>query len=213
MRSVGFLQFICKQYAQASISEKTDRDVAISSLMKRIERVWDTECKYGIFANHFSRLLLWRRRNDVKGVSYKDQQLPSWSWMTYSHIEFHELEMFSVLRKESLQFDSRVPNALAVKLRAVESCRVQGDGVEAIIIDSNDKKAGKCWFDTESEARLDKCVVLALDTKSDDGSNSERMCHILLVSKRTEGEHYERIGVAQIRARCLSKEQHEECLL
>jgi hypothetical protein len=51
---------------------------------------------YGTFGISLPRLLLWRRTYEPLPESvytdYKDQNLPSWSWMVYSGIDFFALE-------------------------------------------------------------------------------------------------------------------------
>src|SRR5436853_3200527 len=72
--TIDFIQFFFEKYAQSGLTEKSDRVVAISGLVKRMEGVFQTKCRYGVFEAFLSRLLLWRRRDKTDGneTHFKD---------------------------------------------------------------------------------------------------------------------------------------------
>jgi hypothetical protein len=48
-RTIDFLQFLFEKYARSDLTKKSDRVVAISGLVKRMESALDTTCRYGVF--------------------------------------------------------------------------------------------------------------------------------------------------------------------
>ena len=131
--------------------------------------------------------------------------------MTYSDIEFRQDRGLRISREANLKFNPLEPRALVVQVRALRHRRVQREGTETFIVDADSRHVGRCWFDAESQARLDDCVVLVVA----DGSevlDSERICHVLLVSKRTLGGQYERTGLAEISARFVSRKPQTRSL-
>jgi len=56
--TVNFIQFLFKKYLQYSLTNKSNRDTVISSLVKYIKSTLRTEGRYGVFRYFFSRLLL-----------------------------------------------------------------------------------------------------------------------------------------------------------
>jgi hypothetical protein len=105
---VDFLKFLFKKYSQSGLTERSDRDVAIRGLIKRMQDVFKSEGRYGIFKCFLHRLLLWQRSDEVMPETvhkdYKDQELPSWSWMTFSGINF--LSVPGRLRIAAIRFDT-----------------------------------------------------------------------------------------------------------
>jgi len=74
IHTIDFIQFLFEKYAQSGPTKKSDRVVAISGLVKRMEGVFGTKCRYGVFEAFLPRLLLWRRRDETDGkkTHYKD---------------------------------------------------------------------------------------------------------------------------------------------
>jgi hypothetical protein len=73
-RTVDFIQFLFEKYAHSGPTKKSDRDIAISGLVKRMESVMEAEGRYGVFARHLYRLLQWvRLGKSTKGISYRDE--------------------------------------------------------------------------------------------------------------------------------------------
>ena len=75
-------------YSKLTLSNLTDRSVAISGLESRLARAFETEGRYGTFHRYLQRSILWQRATDsgngtdrMKRIS--GHKVPSWSWMVY----------------------------------------------------------------------------------------------------------------------------------
>ena len=206
IRTIDFIQFLFEKYAQSSLTKKSDRDVAISGLVKRMERVLDTECIYGVFQSFLPRLLLWRRPDKTDGneTHYKDQDLPSWSWMTYSRIHFHPVEgTLKVPVAADLRFATE-RKVLLVQVRAFQNCRMERKGSQYTIVDADSKDVGNLCFDMTTTVHFQHCVVIGMELG--DYEDAEKDYHILLVRKIGLENQYERVGLGKTKARCISKE-------
>ena len=207
---IDFIQFLFEKYAQSGLTKKSDRDVAISGLVKRMESALDTECRYGVFAA-FPRLLLWRRRDETAGneTDYKDQHLPSWSWMTYSRIRFlpiiYRLEFPA---KGDLRFDPKRERVLLVQVRAFKNCTMGRNRSGYTILDADSKNIGVLWFDMTTNVYFQHCVVIGMDWEVF-AKDANRTYHILLVRKLCLENQYERVGLGRIKSSCVSKEYCE----
>ena len=201
--TIEAIQSLFKKYAQSVLSEKPDREVAISGLLKRMKTVLGTECRFGVFARFLSRLLLWRRLDGTNSnePDYKGQALPSWSWMTYTRISFPMVR--STLRVSvdaNLKFDPKRNNVLLVQVRALQNCEQKKQESNYFVLDAESKKVGDLWFDT-TNGHFRQCVVIA----TTNGKGKDTTCYILLV-RNTSGNQYERVGLGEIKTRYVSKE-------
>ncbi|KAH8593154.1 heterokaryon incompatibility protein-domain-containing protein [Bisporella sp. PMI_857] len=199
--AIKAIQSLFEKYAQSVLSEKPDREVAISGLLKRMEGVLKTECRFGIFARFLSRLLLWRRPDgtDSNESDYKGLALPSWSWMTYTRISFPSAESLQVPVDANLKFDPERKNVLLVQVRELQlqNCKQNNQESNYFVLDAEPKKVS---FDTTNCSAW-QCVVIA----TANGNEQDTTCHILLV-KKTSGIQYERVGLGKIKARYVSEE-------
>ncbi|KAF2180167.1 HET-domain-containing protein [Zopfia rhizophila CBS 207.26] len=198
-RTVDFVQYLFEKYSRCGLTNKSDRDTAISGLVKRIESALDTKGGYGVFRCFFSRLLLWKQSDEEKAalIDYKGRKVPSWSWMAYNGgIDFMSNSRLMAPNSEELQFDRE---ALTVKVRQFKNCRPERYG---ILADSG--RVGSVWFDTRANNRFKHCVVVGM--RQDEKKDSQKTYYILIVKKKLQGEGYERLGVGEIEARYVSKE-------
>jgi hypothetical protein len=207
-RTIDFIQFLFEKYAQSGLTKKSDRAVAISGLVKRIKSVLHTEYRYGVFEAFFSRLLLWRRPDKTDGneTHYRDQHLPSWSWMTYSRIRFLPIEHeLAVPVKSDLRFDTERKRVLLVQVRAFQNCQMGRKGSRYAILDADSKDVGVLWFDMTTNVHFQHCVVIGMKRTSSDVEDAEKTYHILLVRKIRLENQFKRVGLGEIKARCISK--------
>ena len=198
--TVDFVQFLFKKYSKCSLSYESDRDTAISGLVKRIESALDTEGRYGVFYCFFSRLLLWKRSDEEKTVPivYKGRMVPSWSWMAYNGgIDFMSNSSIMVPSYEDLRFDTN-REALVVKIRQFENCQMGQE--HAIFADPG--RVGSLWFDMATKIEFRHCVVVGMcqDRKED----PRKTYYILVV--REKPREYEGLGVGEVEARYILKE-------
>jgi hypothetical protein len=176
-----------------------------------MESALDTKCRYGVFEAFLSRLLLWRRRDETDGneTDYKDQHLPSWSWMTYSRIRF--LPIMHILEfpaKGDLRFDAKREIVLLVQVRAFQNCTMGRNGSGYTILDADSKNIGVLWFDMTTNVYFQHCVVIGMDAEAF-VKDAERTYYILLVRKLCLENQYERVGLGKIKSSCVSKEYCE----
>jgi hypothetical protein len=175
-----------------------------------MERIVHTHCRYGTFELFFSRLLLWRVSKEAENtadITEKGQHLPSWSWMTYSRIQFLEVSSLCVPPLAFLHFDSEQRNVLIVQTRRIQNCIPQQQGSRRIILDEDSKDVGELWFDTTANADFHCCVVIGME--EDGNGDAEKTYYILLLRGRLLDNWYERVGVGKIKARCVSAEYSE----
>jgi hypothetical protein len=206
-RTVDFIQNFFVKYSRCDLTYKSDRDTAISGLVKRIERARNTEERYGVFNEFLSRLLLWKRlakeKTDPDPIVYDGRRVPSWSWMAYDgEIGFMSDSALMVPRSEDLGFD---PNreALVVKIRQFECCRMeQGEKEHAIFDDS--RRVGSLWFDMETKIEFRHCVVVGM--RDDQEKDPQKTYYILIVREKPLEKKYERLGVGEVEACYVSKE-------
>ncbi|KAF2398695.1 hypothetical protein EJ06DRAFT_479993, partial [Trichodelitschia bisporula] len=202
-RSLDFLQYLFKKYAQSELTKESDRNMAIRSLMDRMGRVFVTEHRYGIFASFRFRLLLWRPDpgNDNGRHVVDNQELPSWSWMTYSRIRFFDTTspVLHVPTDAALTF-SQNPCVLFIRVRRLKDCTTEHEGRECSILDAKEEPVGVVWFDTmtRSNISLQECVVVGRE------AGDSEMTYILLVEVFSKNS-YKRVGVGKIKARCISE--------
>jgi hypothetical protein len=99
---VVFFQGLYKQYSRLGFTRWTDRPIAIAGLEMRLQRVFATKGRYGVFddgdkpdCSLFHRSLLWRRAwgsdgdrdgDPLEAIDFsadRNSHVPSWSWMAY----------------------------------------------------------------------------------------------------------------------------------
>ncbi|KAF2174745.1 hypothetical protein K469DRAFT_725092 [Zopfia rhizophila CBS 207.26] len=168
--TITFIQFLFEKYAQSGLSKKSDREIAISGLVKRMETVFKNEYRHGIFADCLSRLLLWRR------------------------VPVHT----------NLQFNNDQGGLLLVQVWTFRNCRTERQMSPPVILDTDLKDVGFCWFDRTTNIHFQHCVVIGM--RKDTEEDAEKAYYILLVRKASLENQYERVVLGKIKARCVSKE-------
>ncbi|KAI0543891.1 hypothetical protein F4679DRAFT_592228 [Xylaria curta] len=92
---IRLIQHLYTLYCALKFTKASDRSVAISGLLRRLSRAFQTRIDYGIFWKFFERLILWRARagGSLSRIEYaSDNFVPSWSWMAYSgEIEYPDV--------------------------------------------------------------------------------------------------------------------------
>lgn len=213
-RTTDFLRTLFQDYARYGLSVPSDRVVAISGLTKRMEDVWQSECRYGVFSRYMHRLLLWRRR-DATGSTFASPhdlefriQVPSWSWMVCSQIEFIPAPRLVVSPPEELYFDPEPgkEQRLSARIREIDNYKVRQDGAQLSITDAEDQDVGACWPDMSFDISLKRCVVIGMDSSYEYGGlvDEERTYYVIFVKHESGENLFERIGAGRIKARCVS---------
>lgn len=204
-RTVDFIKFLFKKYSQCGLTNESDRDTAISGLVKRIKSALQTEGRYGVFQCFFSSLLLWKRCDEEKTdpIVYEGRMVPSWSWMVYNGgIDFMSNSRLMVPRYEDLRFDTS-RGALVVKIRQFENCRMEREEKEHAIF-ADPGRVGSLWFDTATGIEFRHCVVVGMPRGRE--KDSQKTYYILVVRVKALEKEYERLGVGEVKARYVSKE-------
>jgi hypothetical protein len=223
-RTIDFLQTLFQKYARSGLSVPSDRNVAISGLIKRMEDAWDAKCRYGIFDIYMHRLLLWCRQYKPGSTLVPAQdpeyrkEVPSWSWMVCSQIEFFSVVALRVPPNNELHFDTGPgqEESLRVQVRELEECKIRQDGNELIIVDKGDREVGRCWPDTSVNVTLKHCVVVAMGHsrgKKRDLADVEKDYYVLFVKPQSGENSFERIGTGRIKAHCVSLHHCESRLV
>jgi hypothetical protein len=214
-RTVSFLRDLFSEYAQFGITKDGDRDIAISGLASRMNEVWDTTWAAGIFLCFAARLLLWKPRD---GYARFSRVVPSWSWMTYTSIDFDFLPIkrLKVPPPTELRFEvssSQQPRMLA-RVRAVQGCELQDKGGKFEIHDKYSKSVGSCWLDDATNRLLQYCVVLGMDGTGQEHkkADTEIEYYILVLGEGSGQNEFKRIGVGRLMACCVSKGYTEASL-
>ena len=200
-RTIGFIQYIFEQYAKAGLTEKSDKEVAISGLLQRIERSIRSKYVYGTFNCFLCRLLLWRvldaADEGVAGPSNVKSTIPSWSWMSHDSIKFIPEGDIEVSRTVvSFRSDQKL-QGWVFKLR---DCEAREDEERHVHLYDNGRGVGEIWFDAHVREVQD-CVVLGREKRlyGDDAEAAKnKYWYILLVSAKS-GNHYSRLGVGMIK--------------
>lgn len=203
-----FLRDLLEDYAQRDISKPTDRAVAISGLITRIENALESPVHHGIFEMFRHRNLLWKRcsgQKEMKRIEY-EKMPPTWSWMAYQggiqflKNGFQELALFQNLRFER---DGRAFATTVWEFVDLSTRLELGNEMRHELLDS---EGWKGWIDLDEDARLPterNIVVLAKPTKvGTDGCDY----YVLLVRPiGSQGKEYERLGMGGIRKECKLK--------
>ncbi|KAK4460412.1 heterokaryon incompatibility protein-domain-containing protein [Cladorrhinum samala] len=208
-RNVDFVKFLFNKYSTSGLSYATDRDVAIYSLLGRMEKALRTEVRYGIFDCFFGSLLMWKRTDENKTapISYKDP-MPSWSWMAYpGGIDFvSDTANIMLPQFEDLSFaDDR--KALNVNIRQFsESCRVRSEE-EGYSIINGTEEVGFLWFDVADRIEFKHCVVVGMreDYRRKDPP-SRKTYYVLVVREKASGGRYERLAAGTVEAQYVSSD-------
>ena len=181
-RTLEFIHLMFSEYAQAGLSKKSDKEVALSGLLRRMQDSLRSKCVYGTFCCFLSRLLLWRVSNATDSYTGDNEhQLPSWSWMSHNHIEFFPEEPIQTpIGINRLGSDGQL-HVHIFKLRR-EQCELH-------VVSSDDE--GEFWFDSQEECQVHYCVVVGKLLKND-------MYFVLLVME-IDDRRYKRLGVGKTR--------------
>jgi hypothetical protein len=175
-----------------------------------MEGVLESRCRYGVFLAFISRLLLWRRcgETDDNETHYKDQHLPSWSWMTYSRINFLSIEeTLEVPPAEDLHFDERRETVLLIQVRTFENCTAAQEANGYTILDGDSVNVGVVSFDMPGQVCFQHCVVIGMKRTPTHVEDAEKTYHVLLLRQNGLENQYERIGRGEVKARCVSKQR------
>src|SRR5579859_5634328 len=127
--------------------------------------------------------------------------------MIYSRILFlsinHELE---IPAKKDLRFDTKQKGVLLVQVRAFQNCTTIQKESGYTILDEDSVNVGLLSFDMTTQVHFQHCVVIGMEWTRTHVEDAEKAYHILLVRKIRSENQFERVGLGEIKARCVSEE-------
>ncbi|RYO80485.1 hypothetical protein DL766_007370 [Monosporascus sp. MC13-8B] len=203
------VQDLYERYSALAFTTASDRSVAILGLQKRLERAFQTQAAFGLFAVYFGRGLLWQRRGikPMRRIAWPPgRRVPSWSWFSkegpikYMSLQFEKIDW------AAKQFRSPFQRQAAVGFKKPSDAREDRDltalrGRARILRLTKLEMLVGIRFDAEEEFDIDRlrCVVIGRD-KADHGTDDPKQ-HVLVVHPLDSLEKgaYERVGVASLR--------------
>lgn len=202
-RITEFIHFLSEDYSKRGLSVKTDRCIAISGLEARIARAIGCRSRYGIFQRYLHRNLLWQASdNRMERIVYKNQHVPSWSWMAYNGgIQFIDIPFNAVDWIGNLRFDKEREAALIADVGKFLDCTMELDGRHYAVLDPGGMKRGWIQYDVEEGGNLckERCVVVGrVDGEVVESGLDEY--YILVVRPTSMDDEYSRVGVGLIQS-------------
>ena len=208
-----FLRDLLEGYAHRNISIPTDRTVAVSGLITRIEKALGCQMHYGIFEMFLHRNLLWKRSGALKTskIEYEREKMPpTWSWMAYEggiqfvEDEFGQLDLFS-----NLQFDDQSGGqALTTTVWEFVDLDTRLNPGEEMRHKLLDSEGCKGWFNLDQDVELPTERDIVALAKPRKGGTENCDYYVLLVSPiGSRGNEYKRLGMGGIRKECKLKKK------
>jgi hypothetical protein len=208
-----------KQYTQLDLSSDYDRSTAIASLQQRLMRVMSLHGEYGIYESPVDhkqgllrRSLLWHRSltvGSLAAIKYpRNQNVPSWSWMSCSGpIDYFPLTFFG-FDWPSLK-TTWSNSAVAGSKTHIEAM------VQEINLSAAKDFEADIIFDIPTQVDHTKVMAVVLGIEKGDTEVQDKRHYILVVvPKKTWGHAlYSRVGAGHIPGRCLVEEVEEGVLI
>jgi hypothetical protein len=206
--TLNFLLSMLEDYSRRGITEPSDRAIAISGLLARIEQVLPSRIYHGIVEWYLHRTLLWRRCNGQTSVKirYESRNVPSWSWLAYPgpvafcttrHI-FESLDVFHNLRVCEGSLCTTIWEVTNLGIGISEEGS-GGEDYQYQLKDSNGMERGLISFDEEPAVPpVPNVAVLARHGKERDGFRY----FVMFVRPRTSQGRYERLGIGMLDEEC-----------
>ncbi|KAI8635651.1 hypothetical protein F5Y19DRAFT_461232 [Xylariaceae sp. FL1651] len=192
------LQDLYERYSRLAFTNYWDRPVAILGLQERLARALGTRGAYGVFAEYFARLLLWKRYSDE--AMERLSQLPEYKWRLGAHHDAPTWSWFSKIQWETADFknpfkssenqgrDIKTFDAKARKFSLSQ------DGVRGCII-----------LDEDQDVVVNdlRCVIIGRgrfrDSAPDAPDVPDVKDHVLVIRNVAGSDRYERVGVASLK--------------
>ncbi|RKK23481.1 hypothetical protein BFJ66_g15943 [Fusarium oxysporum f. sp. cepae] len=209
---IKLFQSLFAEYSNFGLTNKTDRPIAIDSLVRELAKVFRTNVRYGIFECYLHRSLVWRRSENIlmAQIPYTaGHAVPSWSWMAYDgQIDYSEIQ--DVEWDKSVQFvEDKASNAasnpendgyvLEARVKRFQDCEIKPEGLEHVICDKEGYEVVHLWFDQDREASIEiRCAIMGRKWEPEDG---KRKYYVLVVTEGPERGSWVRVGMGSIEQR------------
>jgi hypothetical protein len=209
-RTLDFIERLFEDYAQAGLSRRSDKEVAISGLLQRIGTALNSQFVYGVFECIRWPLILWRAldsmNNEAVSASMAAVKLPSWSWMSYDHIEFLDTGEMDIAQ-DTIRFGIE-KQQLDVYIFDVQDCSMAPRSDLQILVNSSDEEIQKVWFDSNERIETPGCVIVARRRRKNDFLydlvRDKKEVFVLFVVAEGQGQ-YRRVGVGEISLQYISQ--------
>lgn len=150
--------------------------------------------------------LLWQRghKKALEKIDYRQQKVPSWSWMAYDgEIRFPDIYEDQMTWSRYLNLSKDCDWELVAELASFRNCTQTEGKTQYDIFDSEQTKKGWIQYDTEDtrDFNLERCIVIGRV----EHQNSNYQFHVLVVKPTENGKAYERIGVGLVEATIISR--------
>ncbi|KAK1637532.1 hypothetical protein BDP81DRAFT_460224 [Colletotrichum phormii] len=205
------IQDLYERYSALAFTMASDRAVAILGLQTRLARALKTQAAHGSFEKYFARSILWKRDQpaDMTIITQSTWLVPTWSWFSKTgKIQYMDLE-FDKIEWANTDFESpfsRHPDMLSgASYYGRDEDHTILRGVARGIDVSEEQIASQVCFDREYELKAEDLRVIII------GRDKEDLCakvHVLVICKSQNDSRinrYERIGVASILEKQVSK--------
>jgi hypothetical protein len=192
---IELFQDLYERYSRLALSFPSDRPIAIKGLEARLLATFGTSGGFGVFSIYLHRCLLWQRAGDALkriGPSRGGSPVPSWSWMAYDGPIRYMAVLFGQV---SWSNDITSTFAQTGKADVLSDGHREGEGLtelKAPVWEIANVQDVQMNLDDPSRhfAHPLQCVVVG-KSKTE---SSRQEYYVMLV--HTEGEVYERVGVA-----------------
>jgi hypothetical protein len=199
---IKFYQSLYEKYSRLQLTVKSDRPIAIKGLEKRLIRTLNTVGGCGMLQCFWHRCLLWQRSDDSlrRIQEFRDESIPSWSWMAYEggikymDVPFGEVSWNSNIVSPFGQ-GPNTPDRDDEGQLPIE--------IEAQVWDIVDAENQHLIIDEPGRVPVEhfRCVVLGQNKNSE--PSPSQMHYAMIVTRVCKGivDTYERVGVAVLERR------------
>lgn len=190
-------KFAFEQYSQLSLTEPSDRSIAISGVVKRFVKCLDSRETCGIFEKYLHQSLLWQRADDkmMRRIPKTQKPIPSWSWMAYEGgIKY--IEIGDDIQKSQISFPSAESSQSGISLDMELR-----EPVRELQWEDVDEDEQLLRFDGETPDKDDKTCTQKLKFAiigREVLHAEEVQVYVLIVKPCSAGNAYERVGAGYV---------------
>ncbi|VUC31483.1 unnamed protein product, partial [Clonostachys rosea] len=203
-RCLQFIQSLFEEYSKCGLTYKSDRDIAIRSLLERMGRELATDVGYGIIRCFIGSLLIWKRtaKDLTSPIDFEPRTVPSWSWMAYDgSIEFIDKFRYKLRIPQATDLEfAQDGKELKVKIRKFQNCRLEenmrDNEFTVKTVDGTTEKVGSMWYDMMDQIEFNSCVVAGVDGTGSAVNDQKR--YFVIMVQQMPGGGYRRLGAGEV---------------
>lgn len=199
-KTLEFVESLFKDYSNCRLTKDIDKAVAISGPQDRIARTLGSECRYGILQMYLHRNLLWHAPNSkLKRITYRAQNIPSWSWMAYSGgFQYISIPFGRVEWLDNPRFDSERKLALIAEVRKFQNCTTKQVERRHVIVDSRGVERGWIDYDVKNVKDLSRTRCVFIGRYKNAIQVATKRYYMLVVKPASVDGEYKRVGSGTI---------------